>query len=956
MMDKKCQKPSEQHQDSIFINSWFIFDLVIKSMALKLKDNDLLNNQARVGLFNDVFVRTLFRLVVNLAKYFKDQMPHMSVDDKELDHTHIIIDKPSSEIRFLNKNLALFISDLFSVFDRGIVLDMMNTYIQELYHPEREILSISFQMEFLQVISDNEHFVPLNLSFWKLDDLSLNTLTKRHPLAYIIIYNVLKVLKSPQPKVWDLAVGVLYDNIIKNAFDERYSNIKERERIAQIYFVILPMFIDSWSSFSIWQDSATNSCKREFYICILYLLKSCNRDLIRKFWKEQQVFSKVIFLKLLKDIVITFEYNPKLSRNTRSLLTPEVALFINKVGTDEMANLLRSISNKEKEPQEEDNRLRLLTLEVYTLILDIIEDFILDTFDEISQNMNTTSLMTNIIDVFCSLMNTRPCFKFIHLLYSSLRAFVHKFSNVLFKGDNSYLSQLLKEILLHCNNPDPDVHLEGSALIFILLKLNEKTIGNFGRTKIQTITTLSQMVKENLIEEDIVLQRNFARLSEYALNAYSTLNLRDIHENLENDDKLANSIYSSFTRGIQELGDTLTNILRDTLRVRKLAATADKHTLGDLYYQIAEGYTHTPDLRLVWLENLAFLQQKHENFVESGIIFTHSADLIMDYLVSNGILDKNLIDTNILSKISPNIKEFANAQEGACQSSDFSIKGLIRVTRIAIRCFKSAEYFEFAAQLFKVITPLLEQEDNFHELAQAHTQLQDFWSKLSTNNETRLFGIYFRVGFYGKDFGDELDGAEFVYKEPKLTHILELTDRLKTHFSKLIGKEIGHIDTGKDISKIDSNECVLQITKIHPYHEIISKKFIQNHINLSEFVFETPFTISGKSHADDISKQYKRKTILIVNGSFPCMLTRLPVIKKREIVITPIENAIEDIEKRNIILFNEVHRKPVNPKTLTQVLQGSALPRKFKNNSKLKIKNYMYKDLFFNIIYYFRGK
>ena len=40
-----------------------------------------------------------------------------------------------------------------------------------------------------------------------------------------------------------------------------------------------------------------------------------------------------------------------------------------------------------------------------------------------------------------------------------------------------------------------------------------------------------------------------------------------------------------------------------------------------------------------------------------------------------------------------------------------------------------------------------------------------------------MLGKYYRVGFYGYRFED-LNGKEFVYKEPKSTHLFELKDRL----------------------------------------------------------------------------------------------------------------------------------------------------------------------------------
>lgn len=41
-----------------------------------------------------------------------------------------------------------------------------------------------------------------------------------------------------------------------------------------------------------------------------------------------------------------------------------------------------------------------------------------------------------------------------------------------------------------------------------------------------------------------------------------------------------------------------------------------------------------------------------------------------------------------------------------------------------------------------------------------------------------MFGTYFRVGFYGHKFGD-LDGEEFVYKEPPITKLPEVAHRLE---------------------------------------------------------------------------------------------------------------------------------------------------------------------------------
>ena len=41
-----------------------------------------------------------------------------------------------------------------------------------------------------------------------------------------------------------------------------------------------------------------------------------------------------------------------------------------------------------------------------------------------------------------------------------------------------------------------------------------------------------------------------------------------------------------------------------------------------------------------------------------------------------------------------------------------------------------------------------------------------------------MFGTYFRVGIYGSKFGD-LDEQEFVYKEPAITKLAEISHRLE---------------------------------------------------------------------------------------------------------------------------------------------------------------------------------
>ena len=55
------------------------------------------------------------------------------------------------------------------------------------------------------------------------------------------------------------------------------------------------------------------------------------------------------------------------------------------------------------------------------------------------------------------------------------------------------------------------------------------------------------------------------------------------------------------------------------------------------------------------------------------------------------------------------------------------------------------------------------------------------FTRIEQQQGRRVFGSYFRVGFYGIKFGD-LDGEEYIYKEPTLTKLPEISHRLEVNF------------------------------------------------------------------------------------------------------------------------------------------------------------------------------
>lgn len=139
-----------------------------------------------------------------------------------------------------------------------------------------------------------------------------------------------------------------------------------------------------------------------------------------------------------------------------------------------------------------------------------------------------------------------------------------------------------------------------------------------------------------------------------------------------------------------------------------------------------------------------------------------------------------------------------------------------------------------ASELFE-LCDLLEQAVHCECLAAAHwvvrsnpvavvphqkrlVTLYEKLASIATLGDTRPFGTYYRVGFYGVGFG-ALDGREFVYRERDFTKLPEITSRLVALYTGIIGREITVFkDSGLvDRESLEMGQCKLQVTAVLPY-------------------------------------------------------------------------------------------------------------------------------------------
>uniref|UniRef100_A0A8C8FPK9 Dedicator of cytokinesis 6 n=1 Tax=Oncorhynchus tshawytscha TaxID=74940 RepID=A0A8C8FPK9_ONCTS len=546
---------------------------------------------------------------------------------------------------------------------------------------------------------------------------------------------------------------------------------------------------------------------------------------------------------------------------------------------------------------------------------------VLDTLEIIVKTVLVSelkeSVLGGVLRVLLHSMAGSQSALFLQHCFTTQRGLVFKFPEMLFEEDTELCADLCLRLLRHCSSSVGSVRSQASASLYLLMRQNFEIGNNFARVKMQVTMSLSSLVgtSQNFNEEH--LRRSLKTILTYA---EEDLELRD----------------SPFPEQVQDLVFNLHMILTDTVKMKE--HQQDPEMLIDLMYRIAKGYQNSPDLRLTWLQNMAGKHSERGNHAEAAHCLVHSAALVAEYLnmledcryLPIGCVTFQHISSNVLEESAVSDDILSPEEEGICAGKYFSEVGLVGLLEQAATSFHMASMYEAINEVYKILLPVHEANRDFKKLATVHGKLQDTFNKIYNQSSgwERMFGTYFRVGFYGCRFGD-LDEQEFVYKEPSITKLAEISYRLEEFYAERFGDDVVEIikdSNHVDKNKLDPNKAYLQITYVEPFFDTYELKeritYFDKNYNLRTFMYCTPFTLDGRAHGD-LHEQYKRKSILTTSHAFPYIKTRINVIHKEEIILVPMEVAIEDMQKKTQELAFATHQEPADAKMLQMVLQGS---------------------------------
>uniref|UniRef100_A0A673HYQ6 Dedicator of cytokinesis protein 11-like n=1 Tax=Sinocyclocheilus rhinocerous TaxID=307959 RepID=A0A673HYQ6_9TELE len=877
--------------------SWFFFETMAKSMAQYLQDGN------RMKRFPESFHQALQSLLLSI-------MPHITIRYVEI----------PEEARCVNFSLACFIKRCLTFMNRGFAFSLINDYMCGFSLKDPKVLT-EMKFDFLMTVCNHEHYIPLNLpmafgrtKLQRVQDQSLEfSLTedycKNHFLVGLLLREVADGLQGC-PEIRQLAAAALKNLMIKHAMDDRYNAFKVNCILVQTY--------------ALFQKEQGNSCPYRLLSCILENVTVNRKNTLMTYWSKVNPQDIMNFLTLLWTIrlclcVLFRSLEPWVSKLFSSERKSQTMPVLRGRGSLMQAKLQQfstmdtSLTLNMGSTEAEINHQCLLegnmSTEACLTVLDVISLFTQSFKNQLLDSDGHNALMTKVFDTYLTLLKVGQSETAIKHIFASLRAFIIKFQVPLFKGRVTLCGSLCYEVLKCCMSKQSVLRGEASALLYLLMRNNFEYTKrkSFLRMHLQIIIAVSQLIADVALTGSSRFQESLSIINNFA-----------------NSDKAMKT--TTFPSEVKGLMMRIRTVLMATAQMRE--HEKDPEMLLDLQYSLARSYASTPELRRTWLDSMARAHSKNGDFSEAAMCNVHVAALVAEYLHRKKLFPSGLA---AFKKITQNIdEEGAMKEDMGMQDVYYTEDVLVEQLEVCVEGLWKAERFELITHIARLIIPVYEKRHEFEKLRRLYDTLQRAYAKILEVMQSgrRLLGTYFRVAFYGQGFFEEEDGKEYIYKEPKLTSLPEISHRLISLYGEKFGAENVKIiqDSNKVNQKdLDPKFAYIQVTFVKPYFdekELAERKtdFEKCH-NIQRFVFETPFTLTGKKQGG-VEEQCKRRTILTTANTFPYVKKRIKVVGEKHLELKPIDVAIDEMKEKSAELVKLCSNQEVNMITLQLKLQG----------------------------------
>ena len=279
----------ESDQERFLCYSWFFYLVIFKSMGQVAAAQP--KEASRKGRFSQELVQSLKNLVVNIARSLMTRIK-----------AHISICYSA------NDNLAYFLQSCFGIMDRGAVFSVLQQYLRAI---QAEDLNFRiFKMNFIRIICEYEHLVPLSLPVVTGGEIIVEPMDKngdfeeRHVLPGILLRALQQTLIHDPQLDPNGTVGLRQKCIAticglfrKHDSDKRYNGSKEKLAcITSMYFPLVNIIMSNYFRLHGVKLSRKQQDKdreilgpqetRELLFCFMWILRYAHSDHLRQWWKS----------------------------------------------------------------------------------------------------------------------------------------------------------------------------------------------------------------------------------------------------------------------------------------------------------------------------------------------------------------------------------------------------------------------------------------------------------------------------------------------------------------------------------------------------------------------------------------------------------------------------------------------------------------------------------------------
>ncbi|XP_037081413.1 LOW QUALITY PROTEIN: dedicator of cytokinesis protein 9-like [Pollicipes pollicipes] len=552
-----------------------------------------------------------------------------------------------------------------------------------------------------------------------------------------------------------------------------------------------------------------------------------------------------------------------------------------------------------------------LASEVALVALDLACLYSAHFSERVAQRGGQNAQMALLTDVYLGLLHPGQSEAVLRHAFAALRMFVQHYSAALYHGPAELCGRLCYDLLRCCNSPLASTRHEACALLYLLMRGNFEFTNRkaFTRVHLQVIIKVSQLLGESVVLDSSQFYESLSLINSYA-----------------NSDKVMTR--TGFVSDVKDLTKRVRTVLMATAQLKE--HENDPAVLVDLQHSLANSYASTPQLRETWLRSMAKCHVRDGNLSEAAMCQVHIAALMAEYLLQRG---EHELGCQAFHAVSANVVRDENNLKFDLGIGDlcYTEESLVAQLKVCAEAMELCERQELLPNVYDILVPIYRRRRSYGELAEAHHHMHRCYNRIVQLNISgrRLLGTYFRVICLGQNYFDKDHDREYVYKEPKVTCLAEVSDKLYHLHCHKFGKE--NVRIIKDsapvvMADLDPRLAYIQVTHLTPHWDDVDldarpTEFERNN-NIKQFMYETPFTRGGGPRGP-VEQQWRRRTVLTTDYCFPYVRTRIPVIRRQEYELSPIEVAIDEMTRRSRELVEVVERQPTDVKKLQLRLQGS---------------------------------